>query len=99
RVSVSPRGALKLKPDSKEEREAFRGFAAVFEIMQTALLEFKFPDKPGLVHLNLVTGPLDDLLAHSKKLKSEGCRLETELTELTARFGTRSGPGQAGAGR
>ncbi|GAI58195.1 unnamed protein product, partial [marine sediment metagenome] len=34
RVSVSPRGALKLKPDSKEEREAFRGFAAVFEIMQ-----------------------------------------------------------------
>ncbi|GAH95446.1 unnamed protein product [marine sediment metagenome] len=98
RVSVSPRGALKIKPDSEEEREAFKVFAAVVEMYQTALLEFKFPDKPGLVHLNLVTGPPDDLLAHSKKLQSEGCRLETEiLKELTAR--TRSGPGQAGAGR
>ncbi|GAI71217.1 unnamed protein product, partial [marine sediment metagenome] len=46
-------------------RQAFRGYAAVFEIMQTALLEFYFPDKPGLVHLNLVTGPLEDLMAHS----------------------------------
>ncbi|GAI32746.1 unnamed protein product, partial [marine sediment metagenome] len=96
---ISPRGALKLKPDTEEEREAFKVFAAVFEIMQTALLEFYFPDKPGLVHLNLVTGPLDDLMAHSNKLKAEGCRLETDLTELTAKFGTRSGPGQAGAGR
>ncbi|GAI61099.1 unnamed protein product, partial [marine sediment metagenome] len=43
--------------------------------------------------------PLDDLMAHSNKLKAEGCRLETDLTELTAKFGTRSGPGQAGAGR
>ncbi|GAI39428.1 unnamed protein product [marine sediment metagenome] len=99
RVSISPRGALKLKPDTEEEREAFKVFAAVFEIMQTALFEFYFPDKPGLVHLNLVTGPLDDLMAHSNKLKAEGCRLETDLTELTAKFGTRSGPGQAGAGR
>ncbi|GAH95462.1 unnamed protein product, partial [marine sediment metagenome] len=51
RVSVSPRGALKIKPDSEEEREAFKVFAAVVEMYQTALLEFKFPDKPGLVHL------------------------------------------------
>ncbi|GAI42761.1 unnamed protein product, partial [marine sediment metagenome] len=43
RVSISPRGALKLKPDTEEEREAFKVFAAVFEIMQTALLEFYFP--------------------------------------------------------
>ncbi|GAH93018.1 unnamed protein product [marine sediment metagenome] len=97
RVSISPRGALKLKPDTEEERQAFRGYAAVFEIMQTALLEFYFPDKPGLVHLNLVTGPLEDLMAHSKKLQSEGCRFATELTELTAR--TKPGPGQTGAGR
>ncbi|GAI56248.1 unnamed protein product, partial [marine sediment metagenome] len=95
----SPRGALKLKPDSKEERQAFRAFASVFDALQTGLLEFKMPDKPGLVHLNLVTGPLGDLMAHSKKLRSEGCSFETELTEMTARFGTRSGPGQAGAGR
>ncbi|GAI34076.1 unnamed protein product [marine sediment metagenome] len=74
RVSISPRGALKLKPDTEEEREAFKVFAAVFEIMQTALLEFYFPDKPGLVHLNLVTGPLDDLMAHSNKLKADCTR-------------------------
>ncbi|GAI49193.1 unnamed protein product, partial [marine sediment metagenome] len=38
RVSVSPRGALKLKPDSKEERQAFRAFASVFDALQTGLL-------------------------------------------------------------